>query len=70
MTHHFNKLNRGYMTNQNTVKHSLLLELESDMMPLAVCLSLSSLARSDEEHSPGPLQKQSQSLDMVRDKMF
>lgn len=65
MTHHFTKLNRGYMTNQNKVKHSLLLELGSNMMSLTICLRISSLARSDEEHSPAPVQKQSHSLDIV-----
>lgn len=58
------------MTSQNTVKHSLLLELGTDMMSLAICLRISSLARSDDEHSSALLQKQSHSLDLVRAKMF
>lgn len=70
MAHHFTKLNKGYMTKQNRVKHSLLLELGSDMMSLALYLRISSLARSDEGHSPASLQKQSHSLDMIRAKVF
>lgn len=70
MAHGFTKLNKGYTTKQNAVRHNTLLEFGSELMSLAIRLRTSSLSKSDEEHSPAPPQKDSHPLDRVRDKMF
>lgn len=58
MAHRFTKLNRGY-TKQNAVRHDMLLELGSELMSLAIRLRISSLSKSDEDHSPALPQKHS-----------
>ena len=49
MAHRFTKLNRGYTTKQNAVRHDMLLELGSELMFLATSLRISSLSKSDED---------------------
>jgi len=70
MAHCFTKLNRGYTTKQNAVRHDMLLELGSELTSFAIHLRTSSLSKSDEEYSPALPQNHSHPLDRGRAKMF